>query len=265
MRRLYCLLIVMSGLYSPYHYAGNGNIVAKKAEEEEAIKKVMLYRQSMIQKKECNICKEHKKENTNPLWSPCRKDNWLHKECKTGTPYSITFFVPNLFARDKYGVIPLSKAIFRARKEGEIYNSCLMVEAIMKSVGKHALNMLLLADHYGCSTWMHAIYSDNVEVVKTIVSAVVNHVEDPKEAVWKLLTNQDSGGKRLLHGRTARHNRKLTPLMVAIKRKNIELIQLLKHFAGNRFQEYLLMKGGWGETASSFADNNDEILHILFI
>jgi hypothetical protein len=104
-----------------------------------------------------------------------------------------------------------------------------------------------------------------VEVVKIIVSAVVNHVEDPEKAIWKLLTNQDSGGKWLLHGRTARHNRKLTPLMIAVKRKNIELIEFLKALAGDRFQEYLLMKGGWEETATSFADNHEEILKLLLL
>ena len=264
MRMLYGLLLIIGGLYTPYFYAGNGNIVAKKEEQEE--KKVI---QPIYKKQECAKCKNEAKENTNPLWMPCGKSNRLHKICKLQPIYPLWEFGcrQELCQRNKSGFIPLSIAIFRSKKNEtwEREDSYSMVRYITNKFDKSVVDLLMLRDHCKCSTWMHAIYSDNVEVVKIIVSAVVKHVEDPEEAVWKLLTNQDSGGKWLLHARKARHNRKLTPLMVAVKRKNIELIKLLKALAGKRFQEYLLMKGGWGETANSFADNHDEILELLLL
>src|SRR5438128_89579 len=190
----------------------------------------------------------------------------MHRVCKTEPIYVLweNCFSDWLWERNKCGLLPLSIAIFRGKKNDvfEKEDSSKMIKYITGKAGKNVLNMVMLRDHAGCSAWMHSIYIGNVENIKMILSAVVNQVKNPKEALWKLLTTQYSGR----WGSCT-----LTPLMVAVKQKNIPVIELLKKQAGKRFNEYLGITGRTGnasseqKTAIDFAGNNAEIIKLLSV
>lgn len=226
----YMLLILMCG-YTQQYYAGNAMVVRKETREDGKV--VNVIEKNEKQRIKCFRCRRYDDYDKNPCWQPCEKKRWwdIHDDCKTKkcTSYIMNSSQDVCFRRNQNGLLPLSIAIFRGKNEAEREDSCIIVNLITEKVGKDVFNMVMLRDHAGCSVWMHSIYIGNVEIIKIILSAVQKQCDDP-EAVWKLLTTDYSGG----HGGC-----RYTPLMVAVKQKNILLIELLKQLAGKRFNEYV--------------------------
>jgi hypothetical protein len=244
---LYGVIIFACGMYTHQQEAGNLLIYKQMAES---------IAQHIPRKKECFDCRLYARENENPLWKPCKKEHWLHDVCKLGSPFKTTSIIQScFFQRNRSGLIPLSMAIFRGKKEIERENSRTLVAFITGHVGKDVLNMAMLCDHHQCSAWMHSIYCGDEVVVSTILSAVKRQTDDP-EAVWKLLMNKDSGRE----GHPA-----LTSLMVAVKKRNIPIIKVLKDAAGTRMGEYLQVESRSKNTAIDFAGDDAEILQLLLV
>jgi len=258
---LYSLLILVSGLYIHEQHAGNGSI-SKEVRVDENKKDSIV----KIARRGCWSCKHYDDQEKNPCWRPCGTKDFLHKICKSKPIYALweSCFSPWLWERNKRGFLPLSIAIFRGKKTDvfEKEDSCKMVKYITEKAGEDVFNMVMLRDHAGCSAWMHSIYIGNVENIKTIVLAVANQVKEPEDALWKLLTTEYSGGDGYYIS---------TPLMVAVKQKNIPVIKLLKDIAGERFNEYVAIerqslwkKSARGKkTAIDFAGDDAEIIELL--
>lgn len=258
---VYCAMILVCGMHT--HKQEAGNLLKGELEQDGDSRGSIVKR--VPRKKECLSCKVDVKENENPLWTPCQKAHWLHDVCKLNSPFkkAPNFSRPSdFFQRNRSGLIPLSMAIFRGKKEIERENSRTIVAFITQHVGKNVFNMVTLCDHHKCSAWMHSIYCGDEVVVATILlaverqtllSAVERPTSDP-EAVWKLLMNKDCGR----YGLAA-----LTPLMVAVRKKNIPVIKVLKGAAGSRMGEYLKVESGYKNTAIDFAGDDAEMLQLL--
>jgi hypothetical protein len=248
---MYCVIMLICGMYTHQQEAGNSGLGGEQKDDDD--KRVSIVkREPKIN--ECYLCKVDTQANANPLWSSCCKARWYHDQCKFGRPFkSLCGSSLHYCRRNKSGLIPLSMAIFRGKEDAERENSRAIVATITEGVGKRVLDMVMLRDHAKCSAWMHAIYCGDPVVIKTILLAVEQQTDD-SDAVWKLLTSKDSGGYGC---------RASTPLMVAVRKKNIPVIKLLKDAAGLRIDEYLDLKSSWGETALNLAGDDLEILQLF--
>ena len=248
---MYCMIMLICCMYAHQQKAGNSGLGGEQKDDDD--KRISLIKCGP-NKKECYLCKVDKQANENPLWSTCCKGHWYHDQCKFNRPFkALCGNSLNYCRRNKSGLIPLSMAIFRGKEDAERENSRAIVATITEGVGKRVLDMVMLRDHSRCSAWMHAIYCGDAVVVNTILLAVEQQTDD-LDAVWKLLISKDSGGYGC---------RASTALMIAVRKKNIPVIKLLKDAAGLKIDEYLDLKSSWGETALSLAGDDLEILQVL--